>query len=131
MHKQCRKFHGWGVLRNLHTNRPNTLGNQNQLQKKGYKMNSNQYDKNEAIEIRFRSNTTDSKYQLLATAGTAGNITLHLKPVPYKSYSKCISDLYGADKNPVTIPMKSYANWQDDLINWLNQLTHYTITEIK
>ena len=94
-------------------------------------MNSNHYEKNEAIEIRFQSVNTDSKYQLLATVGTAGNVEMHLRPIPYKGYAKSISDLYGADKNPVTLPMKSYDNWHNDLITWLQKLTTYTITEIK
>ena len=94
-------------------------------------MKTNHYNKNEAIEIRFRSVTTESKYQLLATVGSAGNVGMHLRPIPYKGYAKCLSDLYGADKNPMTLPMKGYENWQFDLINWIEQLQHFTITEIK
>ncbi len=87
------------------------------------------------IEIRFHANHSNVYYQLLASSSTSGVVhyTLHLNP--RGNYSMALTYLSGQQRSDVTLPMKSYEGWQQDVLAWITSLSSgekliYTVDEV-
>jgi hypothetical protein len=89
---------------------------------------------NEAMEVRFSSTSYKgevTKWQLLASVNVNGTISYTLHRVPRSSCSYALTNLVG--ESHVVLPMKAYAGWHGDVLDWVatHTLSGKTIYEIE
>lgn len=76
----------------------------------------------EALEMRFVSEGSGDRYQLLASVTHAGTLSYTLHKNPHGNYSYSFpSSLTG--HTTLSLPMKAYRGWQADLVSWLCSLS--------
>lgn len=71
----------------------------------------------EPIEIRFHGRGGNRNWQLLASVATNGVVHYRLESNPRGNYSFSLSYLVG--DVDMSLPMKAYRGWQNDVLAWL------------
>lgn len=77
----------------------------------------------EAVEIRFTAVRSRKRWQLLAHVTQAGTIAYTLHTDPHGNYSHSFpSSLNLTNGKSMSVPMKAYEGWQNDLILYLRSI---------